>query len=160
MFGTFKTPPYHDEVLGDLTSSGRHWKGSFLLAPHGLVELIVSGDRSSPDSAALTLARELPARYAVLRPEIQASLFEHYEPGRDAVLEGAFPQHVKPFPEIINSDATWLYVKVAFVRIESLLTAGQMVITVEVAYTVVWDEEHTIGAWIQGWRLLELCGSV
>jgi hypothetical protein len=160
MFGLFKTPPYHDEVLGDLARSGRHWNGSLLLAPHGMVKLIVSGDRSGPDSAALALARELPVQYAALRPAIQASLFEHYEPGRDAVLEGVFPQHVRPFPEIINSDATWLYVKVAFVRIEPLLTAGQMVNTVEVAYTLAWDEEHTVGARIQDWYLVELCGSV
>ena len=156
----FKTRPYHDEVLGDLVRSGRHWKGSLLLAPHGPVELIVSGDRAGPDSAALALARELPKRYAALRPEIQASLFEHYEPGRDAVLEGSFPKHVTPFPEITDSNATWIYVNVVFVRIEPLLTAGQLVNTVEVAYSVAWDEEHTLGARIQDWVLVELCGSV
>ena len=160
MFGIFKTPPYQDEVLGDLKWSGRHWKGSIRLAPHGTVELIVSGSRSSPDSDSLALVRDLPKRYAGLRSEIQASLFEHYEPGRDAVLEGAFPQHVRPFPEITNADATWLYVTVVSVLIEPLLTAGQMVNTVEVAYTVAWDEEHTVGARIQEWRLIELCGSV
>jgi len=47
------------------------------------------------------------------------------------------------------------------VLIEPLLTAGQMVNTVEgVAYRVAWDEEHTVGARIQDWRLIELCGSV
>jgi hypothetical protein len=144
----------------ELTQRLRHWKGSLLLAPHGTVELIVSGDRAGPDSAALALARELPGRYEVLRPEIQASLFEHYEPGRDAVREWSFPQHLRPFPEIPNSGAIWLYVKVALVRIEPLRTAGQMVNTVEVAYRVAWDEEHTVGSRIQEWRLIELCGSV
>ena len=110
MFGIFKTPPYHDEVLGDLKRSGRHWKGSLPLAPHGTGELIVSGNRSGPDSHGLALAHDLPKRYAGLRSEIQASLFEHYEPGHHAVLEGAFPKHVRPVPEITNADATWLYV--------------------------------------------------
>jgi hypothetical protein len=105
MLGIFKTPPYHDEVLGDLKRSGRHWKGSLPLSPHGTVELIVSGNRSSPDSHSLALARDLPERYEALRPVIQASLFEHYEPGREAAEEGAFPQHVKPFPKIANSEA-------------------------------------------------------
>ena len=90
----------------------------------------------------------------MLRSEIQVSLFEHYEPGRDAVLEGAFPQHVRPFPEITNSDATWLYFTVVFVLTEPLLTAGQMVNTIEVGYRVSWDEEHTLGARIQEWFLL------
>jgi hypothetical protein len=35
-----------------------------------------------------------------------------------------------------------------------------MVDTVEVAYTVAWDDEHTIGARIQKWQLVEMCGSV
>ena len=41
-----------------------------------------------------------------------------------------------------------------------LLTTGQMVDTIEVAYKVEWDEEHTLGARIQEWRLVELSGSV
>jgi len=74
MFGILKTPPYHDEVLGDLKRSGRHWKGSLTLAPDGKVELIVSGNRSGPDSDSLALARDLPKRYAALRSEIQSQL--------------------------------------------------------------------------------------
>ena len=49
---------------------------------------------------------------------------------------------------------------IALVRIQPLLTAGQMVDTIEAAYKVEWDEEHTLGARIQEWRLVELCGSV
>lgn len=73
MFGLFKTAPHHDDVLGDLKRSGRHWKGSLFLEPHGTVKLIVSGRRSGPDSACLVLAHELSGKYAKLRPEIQAS---------------------------------------------------------------------------------------
>jgi hypothetical protein len=108
----------------------------------------------------LALARELPEKYATVRPEIQASLFEHYEPYREAVAEGAFPQHAIPFPEIANSDLIWSHVAITIVRIEPLLTAGQMVDTIEVAYDVGWDREHTVAARIQEWRLIELCGSV
>jgi hypothetical protein len=160
MFGLFRTAPYYDAVLGDLKRSGRRWRVSLSLGPYGVVELSVSGGRSRPDSAGLALARELPEKYAALRPEIQASLFEHYASGGEAVAGGAFPQHVVPFPEIGGPDAIWAYVAVASVRIEPLLTAGQMVDTVEVAYEVVWDDEHTLGARIQEWHLVELCGSV
>jgi hypothetical protein len=160
VFGLFKTTPYHDAVLGDLKRSRRRWKGSLSLEFHGDVELIVSGGRSRPDSASLALARELPEKYATLQSEIQASLFQHYEPYREAVAEGAFPQHVIPFPEIANSDLIWSHVAIAFVRIGPLLTAGQMVDSVEVAYDVDWDREHTVAARIQEWRLIELCGSV
>ena len=160
MLGLFKSARYHDEVLGDLRRSGRYWKGSLSLEPHGTVELIVSGYRSGPESAGLALACELPERYATLRSAIQSSLFEHYEPYRDAVLDGAFPQHVRPFPKIVDPNTIWPYVTIVSVRIEPLVTDGQMADTVEIAYKVRWDEEHIVGARIQGWRLIELCGSV
>ena len=160
MLGLFKTEPYHDEVLGDLKRSGRHWKGSLSLGLYGIVDLIVAGRRSGPDSASLALARELPERYEALRPAIQTSLFEHFEPGREAFEESALLRDIKPFPKIEGSEAIWQHVAIAFVRVEPLLTAGQMVDTVEVAYRVEWDDEHTLGARIQEWRLMELCGSV
>ena len=135
MFGLFKAAVCHDDVLGDL-----HY--------------------SVPDPFCLAFARELPGRYAKLRPDIQASLFEHYEPYREAVEEGALPLHGAPLPEIAESDAIWPYAAIRQVLIEPLLTSGHMVPTVEIAYRVEWDDEHTLGARVQDWRLVELCGSV
>ena len=34
------------------------------------------------------------------------------------------------------------------------------VLTTELGYTTVWDEEHTLGARLQNNKLVELCGSV
>ena len=84
MFGLFKSATVQDDRLGVLTKSGGHWKGRLALGQHGTVELSLSGGRESPDPASLALAHELLARYEALLSQIQASLFEHYEPYRDA----------------------------------------------------------------------------
>jgi hypothetical protein len=125
VFGLFKTARYYDEILGDLKRSGHRWRGSFLLAPHGAVQLSVWGGRSGPDSTSVALARELPEKYAILRPAIQASLFEHYEPYLEALKEGEFPEQVEPFTEIGKPDEIWPHVELAFVRIEPLRTDGE-----------------------------------
>ena len=69
-------------------------------------------------------------------------------------------QPVAPFPEITSADGTGVYVTVVFVRIEPLLTAGQMANTVEIAYRVVWDEEHTLGARFDHGAFVGLNGSI
>jgi hypothetical protein len=100
VFGLFKTASFQDGRLGAPTRSGGHWKGRITLGQHGSVELSLAGGRQSPDSASLVLAGELPARYAALLPQIQSSLFEHYEPYRDAVSAGELPRSSEPFPKI------------------------------------------------------------
>jgi hypothetical protein len=151
VFQFFKAAVHNDPKLGELKRSGGRWKGVVMLGPHGAVDLILQGDRSAPDAVALELAHELPERYAALRGEIQAGLFEHYEPYCDEVNHA---------PEIASAADVWSNVTVPFVRIEPLRTNGRMVMTVEIAYLVQWDEEHTLGARFQDWRLLETCGSI
>ena len=160
MFGLFKAATFEDERLGALTRSGGHWKGRIALGQHGSIELSVAGGRQSPDSASLALARELPARYAALLPQIQSSLFEHYEPYRDADSAGGLPRGSEPFPKIERAEDVWPHVFAEWVRVEPLRGSPEDSPTVEIAYRVAWDEEHTVGARIQEWRLFELCGSV
>ena len=160
MFGLFKTAPFEDDRLGSLTRSGGSWKGSIALWRHGKIEVSLTGGRQSPDSASLALARELPTRYGALLPQIQASLFEHYEPYRDADSAGELPERPEPFPKITRAEDVWPHVFAQWVRIEPLQDSPQDGPTIEIAYRVAWDEEHTVGARIQGWRLFELCGSV
>jgi len=160
MFGLFKTPPFEDDHLGTLTRSGGSWRGRIALGQHGKIELGLSGGRQSPDAASLVLAHELPARYAALLPQIQASLFEHYEPYREAGSAGELPQLSGPFPDIQGAGEVWPHVVAQWVRIEPLRGAPEDGPTIEIAYRVAWDEEHTVGARIQGWQLFELCGSV
>jgi hypothetical protein len=160
MFSFFKTATFQDERLGALTRSGGRWKGRIVLAQHGSIELSLSGPRASPDSASLALARELPARYVALVPQIQGSLFEHYQPYREADSAGEPPRSSEPFPKIERGEDVWPYVSAVWVRVEPLRGSPTDGPIVEIAYRVAWDEEHTVGARIQEWKLFELCGSV
>ena len=160
MFGLFKTTPFEDDHLGTLTRSGGSWRGSIALGRHGKMALSLSGDRQAPDAASLALAHELPARYETLLASIQTSLLEHYEPYREAASAGESPESSGPFPTIQSAEAVWPHVVAQWVRIEPIRGAPQDGPTIEIAYQVAWDEEHTVGARIQGWRLFELCGSV
>lgn len=160
MFGLFKTATFDDDRLGLLTRSRGYWRGSIALGRHSEIELSLSGGRESPDSVSLALARELPARYDALLAQIQASLFEHYEPYRDADSAGELPERNEPFPKIERAEDAWPHVFAEWVRIEPLRGSPQDGPTIEIAYRVAWDEEHTVGARIQDWKLWELCGSV
>ncbi|MCX7045287.1 MAG: hypothetical protein NTX50_07390 [Candidatus Sumerlaeota bacterium] len=160
MFGLFKAATFQDDRLGSLTRSGGHWKGSVALGRHGKVELSLSGGRESPDSASVALARELPARYDSLLLQIQASLFEHYEPYRDADSAGELPERSEPFPKIERAEDVWPHVSPEYILIEPLRGSLKDGPTIEIAYRVDWDEEHTVGARIQDWQVWELCGSV
>ncbi len=159
MLGLFKSATFQDDRFGSLKRSSGHWKGSIALGQHGDVELSLSGGRKSPDPASLALAHELPDRYDSLRSQIQVSLFEHYEPYRDADSAGEL-QRFEPFPKIERPDAVWPHVFAQYVLIEPLRGSPKGGPTIEIAYRVAWDEEHTVGARLQGWQVFELCGSV
>ena len=156
MFGLFTAKPFADETLGTFTRRGPCWTGEVHLAGHGPVELRLSGDRKGPDTASLALARELPGRYPSSRREIENALFEHYAPYAEAHAQGETSELEAPFPPITRAEEVWSHVDPAHVLIEPL----QGPPTVEVAYRVGWDAEHTVAARLQGWRFVELCGSV
>jgi hypothetical protein len=160
MFGLFKSATFQDDRLGLLTKSGSHWKGSLALGRHGKVALSLTGGRESPDPASVALAHELPARYDALLAQIQASLFEHYEPYRDAASAGELSERSEPFLKIERAEDVWPHVSLECVLIEPLHGSPKNGPTIEIAYRVAWDEEHTVGARIQEWQLFELCGSV
>lgn len=156
MVWPFKSVSYQDDQLGALTRSGRHWEGKLTLPLHGTFKLRLSGDRKAPDATSLALAHELPARFGALLNQIQTSLFEHYQPYKEAVAAGDLPEGSRPLPEIDSAESVWPYVLPVHVLIEPL----EGLLTIEIAFAVAWDEEHTVGARFRGWRLLELCGSV
>jgi hypothetical protein len=156
MFGLFTTKPFVDETLGTFTRRGYCWTGEVHLAGHGPVELRLSGDRRGPDTASLALARELPIRYPSFKREIENALFEHFAPYAEAQAQGAPSDLEAQFPQITRAQEVWSHVNHAHV----LIAPMQGTPTVEVAYRVGWDEEHTLAARLQGWRFVELCGSV
>ena len=108
---------------------------------------MLSGGRAAPDPDSVSLARELIARYATLRPAIARALFDHYEPSRESD-EG--------IPGLSGPEHVWAHVSAERVLIEPMSRLD----TVEIAYRTAWDEEHTLGARFQGWQLVELNGSV
>lgn len=92
MFRHSKRLKYQDRQLGELRLSGGYWEGECLLSPRGMFKLKLSGGRKSPDIASLALARELPERFTDLLNPMEESLFEHYQPYRDAAVAGSLPE--------------------------------------------------------------------
>ena len=154
MFGFFKSKAFWDGQLGELRRSGRYWKGSLAVAPCGTFRLALTGSRKAPDAIALGLAKELPNRFKSLMPMIQAGLFEHYVPYKEAIDAGK--ETGSPCPSVASPEAVWPHVTPAHVLVES----RQGVPTVEIAFKVAWDIEHTVGARFQDWQFIELNGSV
>jgi hypothetical protein len=134
--------------------------GAIALGVHGHVELRLAGRREKPDAPSLALAYELTARYETVMPQIQVSLFEHYEPYQEDASSDELPEPSAPFPKIERAEDVWPHVSAVYVLIEPLRDSPRDGPTIEIAYTVAWDEEHTVGARIQQWQLFELCGSV
>ncbi len=156
MFGLFTAKPFADETLGSFTRRGPCWTGEVHLAGYGPVELRLSGDRRGPDTASLALARELPGQYPSFKPEIENALVEHFAPYAEAHAQGARSELKAPFPQLNKAEDVWSHVDPAHVLIEP----RQGTTTVELAYRVGWDEEHTVAMRLEGWRFVELCGSV
>ncbi len=156
LFDAFKSTSHEDPQLGLLERVRGRWKGSINLPSGGVVTLLLSGDRTKPDERSVLLARELPQRYSGLRDEIAKHLLEHYEPYREAIASGQAIPGDEPLPELQAPNDVWPHTELDRVLIEPL----DGVPTVEIAYRVAWDEEHTVGAWIRDWRVFELCGSV
>ena len=91
MFGLFKSAPFEDPQLGTLSRSGGKWRGTISFASHRDVPLRLSGGGKAPDPASLDLARQLAARFAELLPQIESSLYEHYEPYRESAAADGLP---------------------------------------------------------------------
>jgi len=155
MFGLFKSATFADPQLGELRRAGGLWRGTILLGEEK-VPLVLSGSRTEPNPAALTIARSIPSRFPAWRPEIARSLFEHYSPYAEAVAKGEVEPPDSSLPTIDGPDGVWRHTAVEFVQVTPL--SGQL--TVEIGYRVAWDEEHTLGARLRDGQLIELCGSV
>jgi hypothetical protein len=154
MSGLFKAEPFRDGQLGEFRRSGGYWKGSLVVAPCGTFRLALAGSLEAPDSVALGLAKELPDRFKSLMPNIETGLFEHYSPYKEAVDAGE--ETGSPCPRVASPEAVWPQVTPAHVLVEPI----EGVPTVEIAFRVAWDKEHTVGARFENWQFIELNGSV
>jgi Domain of unknown function (DUF6985) len=159
LFGLLRSPTFNDPVCGALVRSRGYWRGRITLGAQRDVPLLVAGRRDRPNAAALAQARELSARYPALQGTIGAALFEHYEPYQQAFEWGELDYEVV---RLTSGAEVWPYVKAVHVMIAPLVVVvpPSRRLTVEIAYRTAWDIEHTVGAQLVDWRLLELNGSV
>jgi hypothetical protein len=156
MFGLFGGKPFIDQELGTFHRSSGYWKGVIRLPRQERVPLLISGNAIAPEAELLALVRDLPSKLSALTQPIQHGLFEHYEPYRDSWKRGEMAERKDSFPDIQSEAGIWQHVSVAHVLVESV----ERVVTIEIGYTVGWDEEHTVGAQIRNGELINLCGSV
>lgn len=139
MLGRAKS--FDDPELGPFDRARGAWRGTVRLGSLGPIPLAVPGSRSEPDAAALTLARSIPAEYDRCRAAIDNGLDEH----RSTILGdgGPTPEHdVPPQPSTA-----------AVIEFDGALT-------IQLAYRVEWDDDHTLGACLRGGELIELNGSI
>jgi hypothetical protein len=156
MFDLFKSEPFSDPQLGELVRSRGHWRGSISLGSDESVPLAISGTRSEPDAPALQAARELGARFAGWRPSIEQALLEHYGPYAESLARGELSEASAAFPKLVDAADVWGAVSLVSVSLAFL--DGK--VSTELAYTTLWDEEHTVGACFEDAEFVELCGSV
>lgn len=117
------------------------WRGTIRIGSPGPIPLAVPGSRSKPDAAAITLARSIPAEYDRCRAAIDTSLGEH----RSTIPDGDGSTRARNAPPQPSSAAV--------IEFDGALT-------IQLAYRVDWDDEHTLGACLRGGELIELNGSI
>jgi hypothetical protein len=156
MFGLFKSQEFTDPQLGKFLRSRGLWRGTIPLGSKASLPLVLSGTREAPDAEAMRIACSVGTQFPAWRPAIETALYEHYLPYAEAGATGRLPSAAQAQPRIETPAMVWSHVSEVFVAIMPL----DGVLIVEIGYSVTWDEEHTLGARIQGGRFIELCGSV
>ena len=156
MFDLFKSVPFSDPQLGELLRSRGHWRGSISLGSDENVPLANSGTRSEPDAPALQAAREVATQFAGWRPSIEQALLEHYGPYAESLARGELSEAGAAFPKLVDASEVWG--AVSLVSVSLAFVDGK--VSTELAYTTLWDEEHTVGACFEDGEFIELCGSV
>ena len=156
MFGLFEAPPFRDPQLGEFRRSRGKWRGTYDIGEGESVPLVLSGSRAAPDPETLRIARSLRTDYSSWRPAIERGLFEHFEPYGEALAAGELPTPPDGLPRITTQADVWKHSTVQYILIAPLSGA----LTVEIGFTVAWDEEHTLGARVRDGVFLELNGSV
>lgn len=140
MFGRSPSTRVDDPELGSLVRSRRVWRGVIHLHPHGAIPLVLPGSRSQPEVDALALARTIPAEFVRCRAAIADALAEHRA---TALGTGVSPRVDRQPPpssaQVIDLDGR---------------------LTIQLAYRVDWDDDHTLGATLREGRLIELNGSI
>lgn len=156
MFKFLRSSPVDHPHFGPLKRSRGKWRGSIRLSGLPTATLSVPGTRSDPDPAGLSLAEELVTRWPALRSDVAAALYDHYLPYGEAFESGDMPGEEGSFPRLSDPDEVWQQVREPAVAIRSIRGSYEVLIGLQTG----WDEEHTVGATIRDWSMVELSGSI
>jgi len=155
-----RPPPVSDPQLGELRFPFGFdyclWRGAIALVPGKSIPLAIAGNADGPDSDALSIARDLVEKFPSWSASIEKALYEHYEPYGEALASGELKHKGDPLPNITKPSDVWPLISWIHVSVAPL---GGGLVT-EIGLTVLWDEEHTLGARFEAGKFLELCGSV
>jgi hypothetical protein len=156
MFGLFKSKRFHDAQLGEFKRSGGDWRGVIALEDAENIPLILTGNRTQPEAQAISMAHSLATAFSSMRRTIESELFAHYAPYAEELVLDENAAAGETTQNISSAIDVWPHVKLEFISITPL--DGELIY--ELAYSVAWDEEHTLGARFTTDQFIELCGSV
>jgi hypothetical protein len=156
MLEIFKAKPFLHDALGSFRRFHGKWIGNISMDGQTKVDLILQGDRKGPDERSLRMAEKLLPTFASLKSEIALALYDHYKP----YFDEPNGENIEEIPVLNQPHDVWKNVSIQYVLIEKLRGSPLPGPTIEIAFDVSWDDEHTVGARIQGDKLIELCGSV
>lgn len=153
---SFLHPPVVDyPPLGRLTRKRGRWRGQISLEGLPVAAFSSSGPRGGPDPAALALATALISHWPALQPAVAAALYDHYVPYREAVEASKLPRD-DAFPILHGQDEVWRHLHKPAVAVRHTSTVYEIVLGLRVG----WDLEHTVGATIRDWSLVDFSGSI
>jgi hypothetical protein len=94
-----------------------------------------------------------------LQAEIGRALFEHYQPYWQAFETGEINGRVV---RLTDAAEVWPHVTPVHVIVGRVSVYDRLSdhLSIEIGYSTQWDIEHTVGAILADWRLVELNGSV
>jgi hypothetical protein len=156
MLQFFRTHPVTDPVLGELVRSRFYWRGSIVLGGREF-PLVLGGSRSGPAAEATGIAHALPGMWSAARELLQRAIFDHYLPYAEA---GPPWLSSEPPPVISAPDGVWEYVQIQSISVTRWNAYFNRAFVAEIALSVHWDEEHTLGARFINGQFTELNGSI
>lgn len=138
-----------DAVLGELTYRSRSsfWEGEteFPDAREPIV-VAIPGDENGPFAHARARYDDLTRRYAMLRVEIAAALYELYDNYRNDATEGDYEDGL---PRLTAPDQIWETTCLDGITIWSDKPGA----AIEMRYSFDWHSEHTFGVRIEDWKV-------
>jgi hypothetical protein len=145
----FLNPPPHPHAeLGPFQFRGGRWRGTIALENGVRVPLFVPGSRAGPQPEAVEVAEQASSWWTQSRAAIERELFDHYSAGREDAADEMVALH--------DAGEVWKHVTLASVEIKPHRSLREL----QVALSVSWDDEHTLGALIRDAQLVELNGSI